>query len=241
MSKKNKPETSEGLERTRPTGRPAMRLRYVVLIAILVTSLIWGTALLAGKLTSSNDGTNSEGSTATPTAPVTAGASGKTAEQDKADVLAATAALINEAGKNPGEKMEPALRLQKLDDDDYTVISKKLPSMIRFAPSTPKHIQTTTYQALVTIHTVLVNTGGSETVKVKDQKAALGQVFMDSEVGMAFIPLSVFSGQESAFNFQMIYVDGKWVLSPYSLVEAISLSAAAGSQSSPTASPSASN
>lgn len=47
-------------------------------------------------------------------------------------------------------------------------------------------------------------------------------VYVDMEAGNAFVPLTLFLGEDAAFSFEYVWVDGKWVFSPYSFIDSIS-------------------
>lgn len=222
---------------TAPRTRPEAKQYKVKLIAIVVSllvlvGLIWGTAVITMKATS-NDGSN----TPAPqqNTQVEFGPSGKSVEQDRKDVLAAATKLITEAGISP-TGVAADQRLVRLDNDEHELVSDNLKKAVRFAPETPKSFQSTTYQTLITINTILTANGTKKIAPVDPSKAA-DEIFMDSGVGMAFVPLSVFAGKGAAFNLQMVYVDKEWKLSPYALVEAVKLSAMAQEAGSSTASP----
>lgn len=57
-------------------------------------------------------------------------------------------------------------------------------------------------------------------------------VYVDKEAGNAFVPLSLYLGEDAAFSFEYVWVDGAWVFAPYSFIDAISAAdiAASGAQ-----------
>lgn len=47
-------------------------------------------------------------------------------------------------------------------------------------------------------------------------------IYLDLETGNAFVPLSIYLGEEAAFSLQFVWVDGEWMFAPYSLVDTVS-------------------
>lgn len=49
-------------------------------------------------------------------------------------------------------------------------------------------------------------------------------VFLDKEMGIAFVPLGIYLGSQSGMSIELVAVDGKWKIAPYSLISAIQAS-----------------
>lgn len=226
-------DTKENI-RSKPNDKAPMNKKLLIILGVTlaVIVLIWGTVFATMQLT--NDDTPQP--QPEPVQSVSHGPSGKTAEEDKKDVVAATTAMLVEAGKSP-TKDNVATRMEKLDNDDTTVVTKELVDMMRFAPQTENGVKVTTYQTLITVNAILTN-NGKDQIAPKDPASVNSKVFMDSDLGIAYVPLSLYAGDGAAFNFQMVYVDGDWKLFPYSLVEAVGLSALAQQQGSGQPAPS---
>lgn len=47
-------------------------------------------------------------------------------------------------------------------------------------------------------------------------------IYVDKQAGNAFVPLSLYLGEEAAFSFEYVWIDGEWIFSPYSFIDAIS-------------------
>lgn len=49
-------------------------------------------------------------------------------------------------------------------------------------------------------------------------------VYLDENSKTAQVPVNIFTGTSGSISFEMIYIDDEWKLSPYSLLESLSLS-----------------
>lgn len=47
-------------------------------------------------------------------------------------------------------------------------------------------------------------------------------VYIDMDAGHAFVPLTLYLGERAAFSLEYVWVDGEWVFSPYSFIDALS-------------------
>lgn len=221
--------------RTRPTGSPRVlrRLRVqgnatpTIKICILVISVI--TALIivwTGVALNHSDKDVSKSDTSTRSL------TGKSVTQDRKDATAAVTELLNLAGKTPN-KMTAQQRLTRLDSQDYSVMDPGVASRVHLPDNAPAELRAQSYQALVTMDALLVARTKSATIT---PLAADGyqRVFVDQNAGTAFVPLSIYAGSQAAFSFEMTYLDGRWQLAPYSLVDAVKLSAALSPNTSRT-------
>ena len=50
-------------------------------------------------------------------------------------------------------------------------------------------------------------------------------IYLDKETNTAQIPINIFTGTYGSISFEMVYINNQWRLSPYSLLESVSLSA----------------
>lgn len=57
-------------------------------------------------------------------------------------------------------------------------------------------------------------------------------IYLDETTRIAQVPLEYYTGSGSAVSLEMVYVDGQWKLSPYSLIQAIQLANAKTTQKS---------
>lgn len=226
-------------QRKRVLGVP-MAPVAILAAAILLLGIIWGSFLA---FSSGNNSTP----TPTPTdsgsslslVPKTGedivvkhGATGKSFAQDQKDALAAVTALLKESGVSP-TKADAQTRLQTLDKDDYSVVSKKTQAMVRFPGGSPASFKSQVYQSLITLYEMTMSL--KKDIKPQSPQAYQA-VLVDSQLGMAFVPLSIYTDTNTTFAFEMVYVDGSWKLTPYALLQQIKLSASLSQQNaaSPT-------
>ena len=57
-------------------------------------------------------------------------------------------------------------------------------------------------------------------------------IYLDETTRIAQVPLEYYTGSGGAVSLEMVYVDGQWKLSPYSLIQAIQLANAKTTQKS---------
>ena len=57
-------------------------------------------------------------------------------------------------------------------------------------------------------------------------------VYLDETTRIAQVPLDYFTGVGGAVSMELVYVDGQWKLSPYSLLQSIQLANAKATQNS---------
>ncbi len=221
-------ETQDGTE-----ARTPLRARRWVRVSVLVAAGVFlaGAGVAFGRLSAPGPGVVQVGSAtvATPT--------GKSVDQDRKDALAAAANLLTVADKSPTGATAQT-RLEKLSSGDSSVIDPSLSGLVYTTDfiGSNKSLQTSTYEALVTIASY-VSKNGSVTPLSTTQWA---NVYVDQHAGVAFVPMSSFYDGGNDFNLQMVWVDGTWKLEPYSLLDIVRLSDALSTQSSSSSSSSAS-
>lgn len=196
--------------------------KKIITISILIgtgllIAAIWITALIVtkdvGKIQESNAKTETVERTLT----------GKNDDQNRKDALSTATFILNESLKSD-LKFED--RMEKLDSGDNSSISKELQDKLRFIDifEDTKSLQANTYQSLITLSTVITMANDSEEILPVSENA-WAAVYIDSETGNAFVPMSIYSETNSGFSLHLIY-DGKdWKLSPYSLIDSVKLSA----------------
>ena len=197
-----------------------------ILVGIAVTvilGLVW--ALVAIASTSNNQasgGKNSSPSTVTRTL------TGKSVEEDRADVYKAAVELLDATNAPADQKSFTAL-LNKLDTATAADIPPALVSKIRFADLlNVDKLKITTYQALVTFASL---SKASSPDKVIASRFADGPktIFIDQEAGIAQVPMNMFvnqDGQANTFSIEFVYIGGTWKMSPYSVLDQLRLSLA---------------
>lgn len=211
--------------RERPTSK---RMTPLLLTAVgaglLALALLVGLLVVISQKSSSPEATPTPEATQVVETPVAHGATGKSIAQDQKDALAAATNLLNLAGKSP-TGANAQTRLQTLEKEDYRVMAKGVDDLIRVNSSTTEALRVATYQSLITFH--LLYTDGNSAVTLKPTvPTAYQEVYVDSQLGTAYVPLKVFSQDGSGnFSLEMVYVDKQWKLAPYTLIDSIRLSA----------------
>lgn len=149
--------------------------------------------------------------------------SGKNVDTDQQDALRDVQALLSAADNYDGD-LDVQGRLEALDAGDYSVADiDTMKKYIRFTGEfeTDTELQNTTFQALITLASLLKNSDG---IIAPVSDTMYRYVFLDSELGVAYVPINAFIGSSSIFSMEMVYVEDGWKLLPYSLLDSIRLS-----------------
>jgi len=147
--------------------------------------------------------------------------SGKSANQDRKDALEAAGEILTLAAKSDKD-MTPEERAEALDKGDTSVVDKSLSKRIRLADVySEEDMKINVYQALIAMTKYIAVDG-----KVKPiSEDSWQNVYVDSEIGVAYVPLTTFYENGTVFSFEMVYVDGEWKFAPYSFMDIVKLSA----------------
>lgn len=188
----------------------------ILICTSLVIAAIWITALIATK----DNGSVQESKVNAET--VERSLTGKNDDQNRKDVLSVSTQILNEALDSDLEFNE---RMEAIDKGDYASVSKDLQDKMRFKDifEDTKSLQSNTYQSLITLSTVITMSSESEKVEPVSSDA-WSAVYIDSEAGTAFVPMSIYSDTNSGFSLHFIYDESGWKLSPYSLIDSVKLS-----------------
>lgn len=201
-----------------------LSLVIAVLSMVIVVLVVLLVAFAVPKVNNSNDNTG------TNVSQVERSVSGKTKEEDQKDAMAAAQTLLDAANDYDGKKTLEERLNAITDGDDSVADVKGMKSHIRFAGdfASDKELQTASIQSIITLASHLKNSDG----KVEPlSTGSYNYVFLDGEIGVAFVPVSVFT-KDSAFSLEMVYDRGEWKLAPYSLLDIVRLSAVLSGSSS---------
>lgn len=201
-----------------------LSLVIAVLSMVIVVLVVLLIAFAVPKV-SSNDN-----NTGTNVSQVERSVSGKTKEEDQKAAIAAAKALLDAANEYDGKKTLEERLNAIADGDDSVADIKGMKSHIRFAGdfASDEELQTASIQSIITLASHLKNSDG----KIEPlSTGGYNYVFLDSEIGVAFVPVSVFT-ENSAFSLEMVYDQGEWKLAPYSLLDIVRLSAVLSESSS---------
>lgn len=195
---------------------------FTVILLLLSIAIIALIISLSVVVHNNNSTDNSSSQSSTTTEKVDKSISGKNVEQDKKDALKAAQDLLNDASQSP-TKETPQQRAEKLDKNDTSVISKTLPDRIIFEDvfDTNNDLKNNTYQTLIIMSSYLGDAGKIAPLSDDMWK----KVYLDSEDGIAYVPVNIFSNSQNVFSIEMVYRDGQWKMSPYSLLEIVKFSA----------------
>lgn len=153
---------------------------------------------------------------------------GKSVEDDKKDALDSLTRLLNEASTNEGNYQD---RARQIESGDYS----SLPEGWKDKVSAPTNQdKASAWEALIVLNANMKEffKNNGELKPVSD--SALNHVVVNQEAGVAHIPGSVFLGSDVPMSFDMVYVNGHWVLDPFNLVQDILQSAASAQQATNT-------
>ena len=153
---------------------------------------------------------------------------GKSVEEDKKDALDALTRTLNEASTSGGSYQD---RARQIESGDYSSLPEGWKDKVSAPTDKDK---ASAWEALI-----VLNANMKEFFKNNDElkpvsDAALKHVVVNQEAGVAHIPGSVFLGTDVPMTFDMVYVNGHWVLDPFNLVQDILQSAASAQRASTT-------
>lgn len=196
---------------------------YAILTAstVVILGLVWGLVFVVSNTGQSNSNSNPNNvfqSERTLT--------GKTADQDRADVFNAALELLR-ATNAPDDYKDYTSLLISLDGKTSESIPLAFLDRVRFiAPLDSDTSKIATYQAMLTF--AMLSKSASENNEIGSAFAnASDAVFVDQKAGLAYVPMSVFVNQDTAtntFNIEFVYVDNKWYLQPFSILEQLKMS-----------------
>lgn len=208
--------------------------KIIIIVAsalVFILALVWGGVLLVNGLAKDDapveqlpapEETSSESASSEQ---IEKTVSGKTVDQDRQDALLAATEILNLAN-GPADATEFSEQLTKLDNGDTSFINPELEGKIRFADiyNESDELKANVYQALITFSSLIKKATEAEEIKPSSD-TLWKNVYVDSELGIAQIPMTIFMGNQASFAMEMVYIDGEWKLAPYTLIEQIKLSA----------------
>lgn len=151
--------------------------------------------------------------------------SGETVEADQKNSMKAAQKLLDASATEGGDYKS---RMSKVESGDLSSVTDEMKSGIYLSKGMDNDdARASTYQSLIALNGLLLE-GKKATPASED---AWQSVQVDSENGIAYVPLGIFTGQNVPFSFEMVYVDGQWKLAPYSLLQAIQMSSTVNTNS----------
>lgn len=225
MTNKAKPSDSNVSAKLHARRSSSSRLLPIGL-TVLGFLLVLGLVVILAMQLSSDEGKDPEAPASPPESTATAverSVSGKAADEDRQDAAAAVQQSLTLAYEGNGKSITD--RLQAVEDGDFNVVGEGFEDTLRMGDSRYSDNETyrvNTYQSFMSIAELAVKETGDDTFKPVGEYS---EVYLDQESGRAFVPMTLFTGKGSLFSVEAVYVDGAWVVDPYSLVQQVRNSA----------------
>lgn len=186
---------------------------FIAAVAVVAAIVV---ALLNGVPGSSRGGDSAAGQSGAPVVEAT---------DSEAAVNAATALAEALSAANSGsDKGDAASRMYRVSEGDLTVLDAAgLDAHTRLSGGfTQSAGLAGAYQYAMIALAAQVQPDGS--VVAAPSASGVGGVYVDREAGLAYVPLSTFSGSAPAMSVLMVRVDGQWLVEPYGVLDDIRLS-----------------
>lgn len=209
------------------------RVNYIIFGAMFLAMLV-GLFLVGTYVISSDKNDTANTPPAVSTEQVDRTVSGKSADQDRQDAVKSVETLLKQAYTTDGSYED---RVKAIEKGDTSSLTPEFTDSFRFTDAfgKDKSLQSVSYQSVIAL-------SGAAFKSADDIKPVADQswrsVYVDSEAGIAYVPMSIFTNTSIPFTFEMVYIDGEWKLAPYSLVQSIGASSAMVQSMEQSASPS---
>lgn len=186
---------------------------FVAAVAVVAAIVV---ALLNGVPGSSRGGDSTAGQSGAPVVEAT---------DSEAAVNAATALAEALSAANSGsDKGDAASRMYRVSEGDLTVLDAAgLDAHTRLSGGfTQSAGLAGAYQyAMIALAAQVQPDGGPVAAP---SASGVGGAYVDRVAGIAYVPLSTFSGSAPAMSVLMVRVDGQWLVEPYGVLDDIRLS-----------------
>lgn len=208
------------------------KVNYIIFGGIFL-AMVTGLILLGVYMVSSDKDTTPADTPAMSTEQVDRTVSGKSADQDRQDAVKSVENLLKEAYTTEGSYED---RVKAIEKGDTSSLTPEFTDSFRFtdAFAKDKSLQSVSYQSVIALSGAAFKSA-DDIKPVSDQ--SWRSVYVDSEAGIAYVPMSIFTNTSIPFTFEMVYIDGEWKLAPYSLVQSIGASSAMVQSMEQSASP----
>lgn len=186
---------------------------FVAAVAVVAAIVV---ALLNGVPGSSRGGDSATNQSGAPVVEAT---------DSEAAVNAATALAEALSAANSGsDKGDVASRMYRVSEGDLTVLDAAgLDAHTRLSGGFVESAGLAgAYQYAMIALAAQVQPDGSAVAA--PSATSVGGVYVDRAAGLAYVPLSTFSGSAPAMSVLMVRVDGQWLVEPYGVLDDIRLS-----------------
>lgn len=198
-----------------------MRRIFIIGISAAAAILLAVVIALAVALNSAN-----QAEAPMPTAPtqVERTVSGKSIEEDRADVLNAAVELLEATGAPLGAT-DYQTYMDKVETGEITY-SEDLLKRIRFVDSLNEDsVKRTLLQSLATFANMSKQSTGTDAITTLYENSD-DAVVVDQEAGVAYVPTTLFINSTTGlngFSFEFVYIDGEWKFAPYMTLDQLRL------------------
>lgn len=155
-------------------------------------------------------------------------------DEGRTEAVYAAADILSDVYVDADGEDEYLELLQQMDEGDFSSVPDSVSEDVRLSDVFAEDDATkaTALQSLISVSAMVKDSreiGAEEDITPDLEDSELAEhVLYDAEVGIAYVPISVFSSDFSFFTMEMIYTEGedgegKWVLSPYTLMEGVSI------------------
>lgn len=150
-----------------------------------------------------------------------------TSKFTKEGALLSATEMLRELQKSPVDGMTLEDRMKEVSNnseyDPKTIFTDKGWEYIHlsdFMASDPRGKTLAAQSLLSVIHSIeLVDNKGIEPANIDIE----GVVYLDKKLRTTFVPLDLYTNSPTNLSFEMGYIDGAWVLQPYTLITQIAI------------------
>lgn len=215
---------SAKLNRYAPPPKSSTSKKYLPL-AILVAVALVLLAAVGGYQLGSQRASDSDPTSQPPVNvdQVDRSVSGLSPEEDRRDATEAAYDLLN-AAEIEGDEAAVMTQLEAIDSGDFSGLSEEFVDGFHLVDvfQSDQQLESVAYQSVIAFRFLAFE---DDAPSMPEDEVIQQSVYIDSELGIAQVPVGMFLGSPAPFSFEMVYVDGEWKLSPYTFIELINLSA----------------
>lgn len=140
--------------------------------------------------------------------------------------LEATTILLRALNKSPQEGLTLKDRLDEVSKENFdknkvfTEEGWNLLNLSDFMKTDPRG-EVLIAQSMLSILNVIEESGNKDITPASVPLE--GVIYFDKEMKISFIPVDLFTNAPTKLSFEMVYVDGEWLLQPYTIISQIAI------------------
>lgn len=140
--------------------------------------------------------------------------------------LEATTILLRTLNKSPQEGLTLKDRLDEVSKENFdknkvfTEEGWKLLNLSDFMKTDPRG-EVLIAQSMLSILNAIEESGNKDITPASVPLE--GVIYFDKEMKISFIPVDLFTNAPTKLSFEMVYVDGEWLLQPYTIISQIAI------------------